>query len=440
MNRILRNLGIGLAALALAGCSKHEPITAPAATGGSASFSVVAAIGTSVSAGYESGGLVVHHQQKAFPYAFARQVGAAYAIPSVTADGLPPLLHIAGWTAGGNPIINNAGRTPGAPDNLAWPAPYNNMAVPGAILLDVTNDGRYSNPLLPFQFIARPTAKLGSILDQVALLNPTFVTFEMGANEVLGPASQGSGIPIMSVPGFSALLDSTLDSLAVLMPNTKVAIFTVPDITSLPYFTTIRPWLDPNGVCKILGPGLVPLNADDLVLLPAGPLLATGQGVPSGLPCGGAGTALPGNMVLLKANVDFIQAAVDGYNTAIRTEAAARGYALVDLNGLLKQGASTGFEFQGQTYTSDFVTGGLFSLDGVHPTDFAHGVICNALIEAVNATFGAHVPLLNLADWATATSSRARPAGIAQGFPVIENADQVYGALFGWRGIRTPAP
>ncbi len=427
MKRTLRIIGIGLAALALAGCSKHKAINAPAVSSGSADFSVVASIGTSVSAGYESGGLVVHHQRKSFAYAFAKQVGSAYEIPSVTADGLPPLLEIKSLVG---PVINNSGRTPGTPDNLALPAPYNNMAVPGAVLFDVTSDARYGSGAFPF--IARPALQLGTILDQVAKLNATFVTFEMGANEVLGPASQGSGVPVINAATYSALLTAALDSLQALLPGAKGALFTVPDITSLPYFTTISPRLDPAGICRVLGPRPngtpAPLGDNDLVLLPAGPLLATGTGVPG--PCGGSGNGLPASMVLYAPAVDSIQTAIDGYNTAIRAQAAARGWALVDLNGLLKLAATTGFVFQGQTYTSAFVTGGLFSLDGVHPTDLAHGIIGNALIAAVN----------NLADFATASSSRLSPLIQPGAFPQVEDADRVYGALWGWRGILTPLP
>ncbi len=438
MKRILRILGIALATLALAGCSKNKAINAPAASSGSADFSVVASIGTSVSSGYESGGLVDHHQVKAFPYAFAKQVGSVYEIPSVSADGIPALLQIAGWTPPPQPqpIINNTGRTAGAPANALLPKPYNNMAVPGAVLFDVIDDSRYGTGA--FQFIARPPLQLGSILDQVAKLNPTFVTFEMGANEVLGPATQGSGTPVINVATYAGLLHSVLDSLQVLLPGAKAALFTVPDITSLPYFTTISPRLDPTGACRVIGPGPTLLTDNDLVLLPAGPLLAAGQGVPS--PCGGAGTPLPASDVLFAASVATLQAAVDGYNTAIRTEAAARGWALVDLNGLLKQAAGAGFVFQGQNYTSSFVTGGLISLDGIHPTDLAHGIIGNALIDAVNEKFGARVPPLNLAAYATGTSSRLRPVEVVIGRPEIEHADQVYGALFRWRGITSPAP
>ena len=433
MNRNLRMLAVGLAILGLAGCSKNKAINAPAVSRGSANFSVVASIGTSVSAGYESGGLVVHHQRKAFPYAFAKQVGAAYEIPSVTADGLPPLLRLVSLVG---PVINNIGRVAGTPDNIGLMRPYNNMAVPGAVLNDVTSDSRYGSP--PFTFIARASLQFGSILDQIALLNSTFVTFEMGANEVLGPASQGSGTPLISASSYAALLHATLDSLQVLLPGAKAALFTVPDVTSLPFFTTIRPRLDVAGLCRVIGPGPAPLTDNDLVLLTAGSLLATGHGVP--VSCGGIGDALPASVILPAASVASLQAAVDGYNTAFRTEASTRGWALVDLNGLLKQGASTGFTFQGQVYTSAYLTGGLFSLDGVHPTDFAHGVICNALIDAVNTKFGAVIPHVNLADFATATAERARPAEGWHGFPVIENPQAVYGPLFGWRGNTTPAP
>ena len=436
MNRNLRILGIGLAALALAGCSRNQAINAPALSSGSADFSVVASIGTSVSAGYESGGLVVHHQRKAFPYAFAQQVGAAFEIPSVSATGIQPLLQIVAWTPPPNPkpVINNIGRLPGTWTNPGLPTPYNNLAVPGAVLFDVTSAARYG--LAPFPNITR--ALPGTILDQVAALNPTFVTFEMGANEVLGPASSGSGTPILDVPAYAGLLHATLDSFQALLPGAKAALFTVPDITSLPFFTTISPRLNASGTCRVIGPGPAPLTDNDLVLLTAGPSLAAGHGVPA--PCGGIGDALPATGVLPAASVVTIQAAVDGYNTAIRAEAMARGWALVDLNLLLRQARSPGFVFQGQTYTSAFVKGGLISLDGIHPTDLAHGIICNALIDAVNEKFGARIPLVNLADFATATSSRAVPADVALGMPVIENADAVYGALFHWRGSIAPAP
>lgn len=438
MNRTLRRLGITLAALAAAGCSKHAAINAPAVSGGSASFAAVASVGTSLTAGFESGGLVVHHQTHGFAYDFAKQVGAPYTIPSVSADGLPPLLQIEGWTPQGQPIIGNTGRTPGTPTNLLQPTPYNDMGVPDALLNDLTHDSRYADNTTLFPVITRaPVLQLGSILDQVALLQPTFLTFEFGANEVLGAAAFGLGAPLVDVPTFSALLHSTLDSVAVLMPNAKVAIFNVPDPTTIPFFTTISPYLDPSGTCRVIGPG-GPLNLGDLVLLTAGDSLAIGTGVP--LPCGGNGRPLPAEFVLTAPNVASIQTAVAGYNSAIQTEATTRGYALVDFHGLLQRASTSGLALQGHIYTTEFVIGGLFGLDGVHPTDLGYAFMCNTLIDAVNAKFGARIPSLNLAAYATATSSRLIPAYGHDGFPIIRNARKVYGTIFDWRGLRPPVP
>ena len=65
----------------------------------------------------------------------------------------------------------------------------------------------------------------------------------------------------------------------------------------------------------------------------------------------------------------------------------------------------------GTKYTSAFVSGGLFSLDGVHPTDIAHAIIANTMIDAVNARFGSTVPHVRVVEYATGSSSSARRAG-----------------------------
>ena len=90
---------------------------------------------------------------------------------------------------------------------------------------------------------------------------------------------------------------------------------------------------------------------------------------------------------------------------------AARPYtALVDLNALLNDIAANGLLLGGHRFTTAYITGGLFSLDGVHPNDLAHALLCNAMIDAVNARFGSSVPRLDPLDWATPSSSAAQPA------------------------------
>jgi hypothetical protein len=61
-------------------------------------------------------------------------------------------------------------------------------------------------------------------------------------------------------------------------------------------------------------------------------------------------------------------------------------------------------------YTSAFVTGGLFSLDGVHPNDLAQALLCNEVIRAVNARFASNIQPLDPLKFATLSSSSASAA------------------------------
>src|SRR5262245_66297937 len=90
------HLWLAAAALAVAitGCSKIEAITQPATQSGSANFGVYVSMGTSITAGWESGRLVDHHQRQSYAYLFARQVGSSFTYPGVTPDGGRQLLSI----------------------------------------------------------------------------------------------------------------------------------------------------------------------------------------------------------------------------------------------------------------------------------------------------------------------------------------------------------
>jgi len=423
---------------ALAACGKIEAITQPAAQSGNANFRTYVAMGTSITAGWESGGLVEHHQTKSYAYLFAHQAGAsAFTIPSVSADGLPPLLRILSL----NPLfITNAGRTPGAFTNLGQPTSYHNMAVPYSTVFDAVDSIYYytaippnpPNPerILMFENIARHR---GTILQQVLGQGPTFISIEYGSNEVLGAASSGSGTPLLSPPLFDAIYDTLMANIARFAPQANLALVTVPDVTTIPFFTTFPPYtvsLTTGAPVSLVGPD-GPLAPADLVLLRAADSLAIGTGIPVGgynyvnPAAPGNGRPLLDSQVLNALESAEIQSAVAAENTTIRDAATTAGAALVDLNGLLREASTTGLHYQGHTYATDFVTGGLFSLDGVHPTDLAHGFIANLMIDAVNAKFGAHIPHVDLSQSATATSSRLQPARGSKPMPWIQGADRL---------------
>lgn len=424
-----------------AACSKIDPIVAPTLSSGSANFGVYVAIGTSLSAGAQSGGGIVdRHQRLSFTADFARQTQTPFTIPTIGDYGYRQL-----WTLTSlSPLVicTNC-RTDGTPTNLGQATAYHNMAVPGAILPDVADSSLYYNAGLRgatqvqrFEWIVRHR---GTILSEVLSLHPTFVTFEMGSNEVLGPALQGSGTPILSGANFTGLLHLTLDGLAAGAPTAKMALFNVPDVTTIPVFTTIKPWvvnpatghdvLDPFGHrIPLIGPD-GPLDPSDLVLLTAADSLSRGTGLP--IPIGGNGRPLAGFQVLSVSEQSSLRDAVSAYNAGIQSEATARGAALVDMNGLLRHIATSGIQYQGALYTNAFITGGVFSLDGVHPNDFGYGLVANLIIDAVNAKFGASVPHVNLSDVATTTASmRGKPDAI----PRIENAEEAYRTIAQWSG------
>jgi hypothetical protein len=200
-------------------------------------------------------------------------------------------------------------------------------------------------------------------------------------------------------------------------------------VTTIPFFTTFPPFtvsLANGQPVPLIGPN-GPLGPGDHVLLTAADSLAIGTGIPVGgynyvnPPAPGNGRPLLDSQVLDAAETASLQTTIDAYNMSIRTRAASYGAAVVDLNALLEQANSTGVRFQGTTYTTAYIKGGLFSLDGVHPTDLAHGFIANLMIDAVDATFGAHIPEVNLSASATATASRLRPASLdGRFYPEIE--------------------
>jgi hypothetical protein len=433
MNRRFRlYAAVTLVALLVAGCGpcdRLDPVTAPVATGGSADFSSYVALGANIGAGYQSGGLVSRHQLTAYPALFAGRIGAEFTYPAVSDPGIPALLRLVSLS--GPVIVQLEGS--GSPTNLAQALSYTNLSVPGAVLFDVSSSARYGSGMFPM--ILRG---MGTMLAQAVSLQPTFLSLEFGSNEVLGPASSGSGTPVVSAGQFSVLLDGTLDALQGLLPDTKMAIFTVPDVTAIPFVTTIKPYFLVGGervyyLCtpddEHLGGRL---NPDDYVLLTASGYLASGVGIPAAY--GGTGAPLPGALVLTATEASSLRDALGGYNASIRAEAAARGMAVVDLNGLMAAAATTGIQVGGVRYSSAFLTGGLFSLDGAHPSDMGQGLIANTMIDAVNRRFGSTVAHVSLPEVQTHTSSAEGDVELTaqglRGLPRVEGLEETMRRLF----------
>lgn len=117
----------------------------------------------------------------------------------------------------------------------------------------------------------------------------------------------------------------------------------------------------------------------------------------------GAVAGIDDEDVLDDEEIEEIQTATSAYNNAIAAVAQTYGLALVDANSLLNDISSNGYPFDAGTVTSDFVTGGAFSLDGIHLTPRGNAIISNEIIGEINDTYNASVPGVNIGNYGTVT-------------------------------------
>ncbi|MEW7289805.1 G-D-S-L family lipolytic protein [Aquimarina sp. 2304DJ70-9] len=149
---------------------------------------------------------------------------------------------------------------------------------------------------------------------------------------------------------------------------------------------------------------LVPIRqatADDLLVLPASSFIGT-QVVP-GNPLTTNGVAIPlaDKWVLTPEEQEEIATATTAFNAVIDAAVQQEGLAFVDANGFLNEVSEGGIQYDEFLIQGNLVFGGLFSLDGVHPTARGYSFLANAASEAINTTYGSTLPMVKAADYPT---------------------------------------
>lgn len=100
--------------------------------------------------------------------------------------------------------------------------------------------------------------------------------------------------------------------------------------------------------------------------------------------------------VLTENETAKVKAATQKYNLTIKQLALAYDLALVDGHTAMQQLSSdSGITYFGNTYTTTYVTGGAFSLDGVHLTGKGYAVVANYFIDAINTKYGSTLRNVN---------------------------------------------
>lgn len=140
----------------------------------------------------------------------------------------------------------------------------------------------------------------------------------------------------------------------------------------------------------------------DYILLTARGVIGTTQaGAPAPFNTVGVSYPMQDNTTLTASETAEVKTATDAYNASIAALASSKGLAFVDANGVLSHVADPFLpdpdgkfarllNNNGYTVNSTYVTGGAFSLDGVHPSPRGYALIANVFLEAINTAYGSN--------------------------------------------------
>lgn len=404
---------------------------------GNADFTRFIVVGHSIPAGYANGALYTSGQENSVSNILSKQlmtVGASALIqPMVTSEygvysgkrKLGYSTNCAGVTSLG--VVPDEG-----PLEALAPVGYTvtNLSVPGLkswhALLPHMGDFDYlaygaANPYY-CRFATDPANRL---IDEIPPLDPTFFLLWLGDNDILSYATSGAeSDSITPVVLFQQSMGAIVQTLTA--NGAKGVISTVTDVTTSPFFTTI-PY---NGLVLTQGqadsvniamtmfglpyrytaganPFLISdpasthpyfkvrqMNPGEIVLLtvPQDSLRCAGWGILN--PNTYMPTPIPDEYILTENEIAEIQAATTQYNVIIRELASAYGLAVVDMDQRLKE-LKTGMMWDGVTLSTTFVTGGVFSCDGIHLTPRGNAMAANFIIDAINNYYGGTIPHAN---------------------------------------------
>lgn len=146
------------------------------------------------------------------------------------------------------------------------------------------------------------------------------------------------------------------------------------------------------------------LNDSDFILLPTRSLISPPNNIQAGAPAPfdarGVTYPLQDSAVLTADEALQVKNATDAYNITIQAAATTNGLAFVDTKETMNQLSSVGgIIANNYTLSSTYVTGGAFSLDGIHPTPRGYALIANLFLKAINEKYGSNFKAVSMADY-----------------------------------------
>jgi lysophospholipase L1-like esterase len=444
---------IAAATLIIAGCKKTQ-FAEVERTSGDADFTHYVAVGNSLTQGYQDGGVYEEGQENSYPSIIARQMKLVnpdmddFEQPMVNNNG-SGYMHLE-YINGEIEVISPGDVTSEPTEEDAswsnWGASmksikYNNLGISGISLmqcvalnddeLEINNAilGGFSisipfiidttipgNPYARFMdFGGNPNFLLGGgtpiqYVDHIEQSEATFFTSWLGDNDVLGFATSG-GIPTeidgtllglgtiqfnnLSDPvDFRMKYDSVLTAFSSI--GAKGVCATIPDVTVIPLFNTftVAGMKEDYGYADVwieegdLNGGVTQVRVateNDLILLTAKDDIEAGAGASETDP-------LTNDRVLDAGEVNACQTRTIEFNNAIQASAAMFNYPVVDMHGFLEK-IKPGVMMEGIGIAPEYISGGAFSLDGVHLNPRGYAIAANEFIKVINDYYGSNIPL-----------------------------------------------
>lgn len=321
------------------------------------------AIGDSISEGVQSADANLQTQPNCFPYLIAKQIGFKLPLPWIQSSPI----GVVGDTQFRKRLF---------PD---YPAA--NLAVSGADISDVLLKTTSDNGDKEIDLVLSPYLGMSQI-EIAEISTAPFVIAWVGNNDVLMAVTDFDELNEMHIQNAMTSVINFKEDFQELVGRLsaagKKAIYgNIPDVTKIGFL------VDKEDLVRILGNdfGLEEGNFTTIVVMF---MLKLGLVGPEILE--------DPDFILDEDEISIIQERIEDFNAIIDetvsdTSIVADGSAaVVDINMLLDDYAANPPIFAGITIKPNYL-GGLFSLDGVHPSNIGQALIANAFIKANNNNF-----------------------------------------------------
>jgi lysophospholipase L1-like esterase len=406
------------------------------------SFATTVVIGDSLSAGFQNGSLLDSQQPNGWASLVATQANFSLTLPLIAPPGAPAVLQLV--SVGPPPVIQQAsGITSGRDNPSVQPT---DLAVPGHLLNDLINDAPTLVPtsdedIITDLVLGFPIGNNKSQMNEAIQLNPTALFVWIGNNDALQADDSGMPSSMTSVATFTQEFQQLLSTLHAQTKATLI-VANIPDVTVVPYLTPAATILaqvaTETGLSQTQVATALGIQDGDLIN-------ATGQSqVQSAITAieqGQTPTPLTDAGFLDASEIAAIQSTVTQYNTVIAQEVSAVGGVVVDIHTFIQNLAQNGITINNYHATASFL-GGLFSLDGIHPTNTGYALIANEFIDTLNTSLKTTFADVNVSTIAAADplfGPSIKPTG-AVAFIPLSAARQADRTISPRKGAGKPEP